>query len=55
MLAFCSVVNNIDQLTAWFAITDFSPYGMVEERLAHFRRGKLAHLVSTNKYFQESI
>ena len=29
MLAFCSIVNYIDQLTASVAITDFSPWGMV--------------------------
>ena len=46
-------MNYIDPLTTSVAITDFSQWGMVG--MAHFRRGKLAHLFSMNKHFQESI
>ena len=39
----------------FFVVTDFSPYGMVRVKLAHFRRGKWAHLFSMNKNCQKSI
>ena len=53
MLAFCSLVNYINLLTASVAITDFFTMGYGRVKLAHFRRGKLAHLFSMNKNFTE--
>ena len=55
MSSFCSLVNCIDQLTASVCYNRFFPVGYGRGKLAHFRRGKLVHLLSMNKNFQKSI
>ena len=51
MLAFYPVVNYIHRFTVSAALTEFSQCG----KLIYFRRGKLAHLLSTDNNFQESF
>ena len=55
MMAFRSLLNYIDQLTASVAKTDIFTMGYSRGKLANFGRGKLAHLISVNTIFQKSI